>query len=328
MLTYETNGRSALPELRKEIRLIPFVCGAGAQISGTERGPAEIKKHGLQSALGSTWRKVAWQEDPEVLYEQQRAFYKNLPPLGSAERKQFVLENCRHVAEQVELAVKSGAMPVTLGGDHSIAAGSIAGFARAHDAHGRIGVIWIDAHADLHTMETSPSKTYHGMPLASLLGLGDKDFATIGGENPVLKPEHVVYIGLRSTEAEEDQRIKEMGIKAFSMEDIGVDETNDVFQEALDSISKDVDYLILSIDLDAFDPLDAPAVGSPETGGFNREEVLQALALLTQKRLPDMVEVVEFNPDLPGADKTYALLRDILSVTLNIPDPFITSSAT
>jgi arginase family enzyme len=82
----------------------------------------------------------------------------------------------------VERAVEAGALPVTIGGDHSMAAGSIAGFARANDAFGRIGVIWIDAHGDIHTPETSPSKAYHGMPLAALLGLGDKDFATIGGD--------------------------------------------------------------------------------------------------------------------------------------------------
>ncbi len=310
----------------KQIRLVPFVCGAGASLPGSERGPAEIKRHGLEAALCNTWRQVAWTEDPEAMYLKEREFHKHLPPLGSPERRSAVLHHCRDIANRVEAVVKSGAMPVTLGGDHSMAAGSIAGFARAHHAHGRIGVLWIDAHGDIHTPDTSPSKAYHGMPLAALLGLGDRDFATIGGDRPVLRPENIVYLGLRSTEIEEDRRIKDLGIKTFGMKDIKAAGTDKVFQRAFEAVLRNVDYLILSIDLDAFDPAEAPAVGSPEQGGFRRDDVVYALGQLTKARPPDMVEIVEFNPDLEGAEKTYALLKDILSATLNVRDPFITSS--
>lgn len=309
----------------KQIRLIPFVCGAGAKILGTELGPVEIKKHGLQSQLSNTWRQVAWFEDPEVLYQRERELYKDLPPLGSAARREFVLRHCRDIADRVETVVKSGAMPVTIGGDHSMAAGTIAGFARAKNAQGRVGVIWIDAHADIHTMETTPSKTYHGMPLAFLLGLGDKDFAKIGGARATLRPENIVYFGLRSTEAAENRRISDLGIHAFSMKDIKGNDVNKIFQRAWKTISKNVDYLVVSIDLDAFDPGDAPAVGSPEGGGLRRDDVLRALENLRKTRAPDMVEIVEFNPALEGAEKTYGLVKDILGALLG-NDPFITSS--
>lgn len=304
---------------KKQISLIPFVCGAGAKKGGTERGPAEVKKRGLHNDLSA-----AWQTDPEALYLREQEFYKNLPPLGSEERRAAVLKHCREIADGVERAVEAGALPVTIGGDHSMAAGSIAGFARANDAFGRIGVIWIDAHSDIHTPDTTPSKTYHGMPVAALLGLGDKEFATIGGVSPVLRPEHIVYIGLRSTEAAENRRISDLGIHSFTMKEISGADMKKVFAKALKAISKNIDYLILSIDLDAFDPAEAPAVGSPEQGGLHAKEILAALDHLTNLRVPDMVEIVEFNPDLEGAEQTYQLLKDVLATILNVREPVIT----
>ncbi len=300
----------------RKISLIPYVCGAGASLSGTEQGPAVIKQHGLEKDLSTAKHLVTWSEDPEKIYEQERGLYKNLPPLGSKERHDFVLRHVRAISTSVEHAVKSGAFPVTIGGDHSMAAGTIAGLARAKNAHGRIGVIWVDAHGDIHTPETSPSKAYHGMPLAALLGFGDKDFASLGGPEPVLRPENIVYMGLRSTEKEENRRISDLGIHAFSMKDITGGDLQKIFLRALKTIAKNIDYLVLSIDLDAFDPSDAPAVGSPEKGGFHRDEMLKALAALTKKRAPDMIEIVEFNPAQGGAEKTYELLRDILKTLL------------
>ena len=110
---------------KTEIRLIPYVCGAGASVAGSERGPVELKQAGLEKAL-SVQIPVRWQDDPVALYEQQKGFYVDLPPLGSSTRHKIVLDNCRAVADSVERAVNDGAFPVTLGGDHSMAAGTIA----------------------------------------------------------------------------------------------------------------------------------------------------------------------------------------------------------
>lgn len=306
---------------KKLISLIPSVFGAGAQIPGTELGPVEMKKHGLERRLGEAGLHAAWYRDPEALYQQQQASYEKLPALGTPERSESVLKNCRSIARDVKEATESDLLPVTLGGDHSMAAGTIAGFAQAKKAHGRIGLIWVDAHSDIHTPETSHSQALHGMPVASLLGLGDKKFATIGGAEPVLKPQNVVYIGLRSTEPEENRRISDLGIHAFNMAEISGADMKKVFSKALKAISKDIDYLVLSIDLDAFDPGTAPAVGSPEAQGFKREEILGALRDLSKLRAPDMVEVVEFNPRLAGAEQTYALLEDVLKAALSAPEP-------
>lgn len=295
----------------KDIYLLPFVCDAGAQLRGTERGPAEAKKRGLQKQI-----EAHWPLDPESLHARYAKSYGSLPPIGSDDRREVVLKACRDMADSVEKAVHAGALPVTLGGDHSMAMGSIAGFARAKNAQGKIGVIWVDAHADLHTPDTTPSNALHGMPLAALLGLGDEGFCGISGGPPVLKPEHFVYIGLRSTELEEEGRIASMGIQAFRMPDVQRIGVQAAFEKAFDLLKDRVEYLILSIDLDAFDPSDAPAVGSPEPGGLRYHEVAEALKNITRRRHFDMIEIAEYNPTLPGADQTYTVLEAVLKAAL------------
>lgn len=302
---------------RKEIRLIPYVCGAGASTPGAETGPVDLKLLHLEADLNAKIP-VRWHADPEEIYRQQEPLYKNLPPLGSAARRTIVLENCRAAADMVEQAVREGAFPVTLGGDHSMSAGTIAGFARAKHAQGRIGVIWIDAHPDINTTESSASHAYHGMPIAALLGLGDKDFAHIGGEEPVLQPENIVFLGLRDIDPPEESAIRQMGIKTYVMKDIpeGPGYVTAVMTKAVAALRARVDYLVVSIDLDAFDPRYAPSVGTPVADGFNKQEVIDALTYLAQARPPDMVEIVEYNPGLGGAIETYHLLRDILDTIL------------
>ena len=307
-----------MPKRRySEIRLIPYVCGAGASVAGSERGPVDMKSFGLENDLDVA-ASVRWHVDPAALYEAQKHFYTNLPPLGSEERRSIVLENCRAIADMVEDAVREGALPVTLGGDHSMAAGTVAGFARAKNAHGRVGLIWIDAHPDINTPESSKSHAYHGMPIAALLGLGDKDFAHIGGSWAVLEPENIVFIGLRDIDPPEESMIRQMGIKTYIMKDIpeGPGYVTGVMKKALAALKKRVDYLVVSIDLDAFDPRYVPSVGTPVTDGFNKQEVLDALRYLALARPPDMVEVVEYNPGLGGAAETYEVLRDVLNTIL------------
>jgi len=295
----------------KEIRLIPYVCGAGASLPGCEGAPSAAKKFGLQTQLSDEWRKVVWQADPDTIFERERKLYDHLPKLGSAARDEIVLRNCREVSDLVEAAVKDGAMPVTIGGDHSIAAGSIAGFARAKKAHGRVGVIWIDAHADINTPETSPSLAQHGMPVAALMGLGDGDFARIGGDKAVLTPQNIMYAGLRSTDPGEDTRIAQLGIKNFTVGNF----REDSFMRGVDDLASRTDYLIYSIDLDAFDPEIAPSVNSSVKDGFTRE-LLSVLEKSAKKHRPDMIEIVEFNPYKTGAERTYGLLRDVIKTLL------------
>lgn len=305
-----------LSDHRKTIHLLPFICDAGAQIRGTQGGPVEAQKRGLKQHLEAFGYDASWPLDPQLLHGEYTQKYKSLPVIGSPERREIVLQFCRDMSEQVERSMQAGALPVTLGGDHAMAMGSIAGFARATNGHGRIGVIWVDAHADLHTPDTTPSQALHGMPLAALMGLGDHEFCGLGGVRPVLNPQHLAYIGLRSTEPEEETRIRDMGIHTFRMANVERLGVQGAFEKAFELISPQVDYLLLSVDLDAFDPSEAPAVGSPEPDGLAHAEVVQAIAAIAQKRAFDMIEIAEFNPTLPGADETYTVLKNVLKVAL------------
>lgn len=281
---------------------------------GAEEGPVALKNFGLHTALHDLG--VAWQDDPAVLHAQERAVYENLPPLGSAERRAIVLRQCRSLSHSVERAVIGGSLPVVIGGDHASAAGSLAGFARATGAHGRIGVVWIDAHSDINTPDTSPSQALHGMPVAALLGLGDPAFAQIGGEAPVLTPDNIIYTGLRSVDPGEIRRIRDLGITAFLIERADIEGWRVAFLDAVRRVAAQTDYLVLSIDMDAFDPSIAPSVGSPEQHGFFGSDLLPVLAEIAQVHAPDMIEIAEFNPRLPGAEKTYHLLCDVLRAVL------------
>lgn len=301
----------------KKIRLIPYICGAGASLSGCEEGPSALKKSGLQKDLASAGHAVSWIEDPGPVYQREKEFYENLPPLGSVERKNIVLRNCRQIADLTEQCVREGAFPVTIGGDHSLSAGSIAGFARAKNAHGRIGLIWVDAHADLNTGDTSPSQALHGMPVAFLLGLGDPDFATIGGPQPVLKPENIIYIGLRDIDEGEESRIRGMGLQHFSVNAMRTYSGVRALYRAIARMEKNTDHLVMSIDTDVFDPSTAPAVGTPVIHGFDRQSLLSLMTQLVKRHRPSMIEAVEFNPHLPGAAQTYEIVRDVLKAALS-----------
>lgn len=302
--------------MNKDICLIPFVCGAGAGIAGCEHGPGVLYDLGLSDALSNRERHVSWDDNPHHLYKTQEHYYRNLPRLGTPERQRIVVENCRYIADRVEAVVKDGALPVTIGGDHSIAAGSMAGFAKAKSAHGRIGVIWVDAHADINTCRTSTSQAYHGMPLAALLGRGDPEFAHIGGRDPVLQPQNIAYIGLRDVDPAEVDVIKELGIRAYDIEDVQRRGALAVFEEALVHIGQSSDYLVLSIDLDAFDPELAPAVGTPVAAGLRRKEMLLVYRRLSKNHKIDMIELVELNPTLKGAEETAILAMNVLKILL------------
>lgn len=197
-----------------------------------------------------------------------------------------------------------------------MALGSISAVAKAKDAYGKIGVIWIDAHPDLNTPDTSPSQALHGMPLAALVGMGHEDYVALAGNKPVVKPEHIVYIAIRDIDPGEQDYINRFGITAFTMDDVnrlGIDE---VLKQAKAVITKDTESCVISIDLDGFDPEDVPSVGSPAPGGLKPDIALPALKALASDVNFDLVEIAEYNPTLSGRDKTLSfierLMKDIL----------------
>lgn len=301
----------------RNFSLIPFVCSAGGQVVGSERAGLDLQQAGLTDHLRDAGIPIDWFADPAEIHGMPYGgeAHKMLAPLGSDGRKDVVLWHCRWLRDQVEQAVKSGALPVTIGGDHSMALGSLGGLAAATRSQGGAGLIWIDAHADINTPDTSPSQALHGMPIAALLGMGDPDYVGVAGNEPVLRPEHLVYIGLRDVDPGEQNYISELGINTFTMEDIKRLGINKVLELASEIIEP-TPVKALSIDLDAFDPYEVPSVGSPAPGGLEVAETLPALRRLVADTAFDLIEISEYNPALGDRERTRTFIRELMKALL------------
>lgn len=213
-----------------------------------------------------------------------------------------VMEVCTQLSNKVSEVIVQGRFPLVLGGDHSIAIGTLAGLAQHYQ---NLGVIWYDAHADLNTPATSPSGNIHGMPLAISIGLGDERLIQIGGDKPKVKPENIIIIGARSVDPGERELIREKGIKLYTMHEIDrmgmtkvIEETIAYFKE------RNVDGVHLSLDLDGLDPLYTPGVGTPVPGGITYRESHLAMEMLEEEGIITSAEFVEVNPILDERNKT------------------------
>jgi arginase len=219
--------------------------------------------------------------------------------------------HCQTLAGNVEKELRQGRRVVTIGGDHSMAAASVSGAAAAFGPDATIGLIWIDAHADINTMQSSVSKALHGMPMAALLGLDD-GLCSLGAPRAVLKPQNIVYAGLRDIDAGEYEVAESVGLSLPLMADIRRDGVSTWLQDAVTHLSGRCDHMVLSIDLDAFSLDVAPSVGTPVPGGFMPDEILPVLSGIVRAYAIDMIDIVEFNPKLSGAAVTAKLIEDIL----------------
>jgi arginase len=205
------------------------------------------------------------------------------------------------LAARVDEIIEGGSFPLVLGGDHSIAIGTLAGVAKHYE---NVGVIWYDAHGDLNTEETSPSGNIHGMPLAVSIGLGHPDLINIHGSGPKVKPENIVIIGARSLDEGEKELIRDKGIKVFTMHEIDRMGMTKVMEECIDYLRERTDGVHLSLDLDGVDPADAPGVGTPVIGGISYRESHLAMEMLAEANLITSAEFVEVNPILDERNKT------------------------
>jgi arginase len=216
-----------------------------------------------------------------------------------------ILKVCARLKETVQQNLKNDSFPLILGGDHSQAIGTISGITSHFRKEGKeLGVIWIDAHADMNTPSTSPSGNIHGMPLSILLGDGHPKLVALNGEAPSLRPENVAVIGARDIDPVEAKLVRESGIAVYTMSEIDKRGAAVCFQEAIDRVSKNSDGIHLSFDLDGVDPREAPGVGTPVPGGLSlRESHLICEMLCETGRLVGM-EMVELNPTLDIANQT------------------------
>ncbi len=282
------------------ISLIGAACGRGAKDARCADGPGFLQHSRLMMSLRSQGIQANWQ----AMLSADNNSLSSLPAIaGMVSRLAGIVE--QEIAHQHFFTV--------IGGDHSCAIGTWSGAAKALHGTGPLGLIWLDAHMDSHTPETSPSGALHGMPLACLLGHGAKELTNPGRDHPFLSPAHVCLIGVRSFEPEEKSLLERLNVRVYTMADVKKDGPGAVMRKAFRRVVKGAAGVGISIDLDGIDPRDAPAVGSPVPGGIRRHELLSALHWLSHQ--PGMVgaEIAEFNPALDRQGKTACLIHDILT---------------
>lgn len=291
------------------ISLIPYAFSANTYAHGAERGPLFLAEKGLAESLSGNGRDVVWHRDPRRLIP---AFFDGDSVKGKDAEDHLFLA-CRTLCEDVETVVKNGRIPVTLGGDHTMAMGSVAGFARAKKTQGKTGLLWIDAHPDVQTRKTTYGGSWHGMGLATLLGRNPCRMTELAQADAVIDPQHVFCLGLRSIDEPEIHFIARNNLRVATNGDIGQLGMKHVLEDAARVLGKGTDALFLTIDLDVCDPSTAPAVGTPVPGGFMRDDLLEALSWITKELDFGGFEIAELNPEIEGAETTASLIRDILN---------------
>jgi arginase len=212
----------------------------------------------------------------------------------------------------VEKTLEAGKVPVVLGGDHSVAAGTVAGVARFYrKQQQKIGLIWIDAHADINTPESSPSGNVHGMPLAAILGLGPPELSNIFEFSPKIDPDNCVLVGVRDIDATEKENVRKAGIKVFTMRDIDERGMRTVIEEALRIAGQGTAGYHISLDMDWIDPEDAPGVGTPVRGGATYREGHLAMEIIAEDGRMLSFEIVEVNPVIDEHNRTADLAVEL-----------------
>ena len=301
--------------MNRPVRIIGAPMDLGANRRGVDMGPSAIRYAGLAAKIERADVEVSDDGDLFVPRAEERDPDAGELEGGSAKFLDEVREVCGTLSDRVFSTLEDGAFPLVLGGDHSIAIGTMNGSARTAD----LGVIWFDAHADLNTPETSPSGNVHGMPLAAALGHGH--FADQSWANaPGIREESVAYVGLRSVDDGEREAIRDSDVTAFTMADIDDRGITAVVEDALAVASDGTDGFHVSLDLDWLDPSAAPGVGTPVRGGVTYREAHSALEAVSKhdeahETLRSM-DVVEVNPILDESNETATLATELVASAL------------
>ncbi|MBS0271485.1 MAG: arginase [Proteobacteria bacterium] len=292
----------------ENVTFIGSASGWGAQVRETEKGPEYLQQSGVLNSLHVHW---IWKE---TLFPSKTSQQISLPP--GPLTLPYIEDICLRLSSSVAETLQSRQFPVVIGGDHVIAVGTWAGVIHQLKTKQNFGLIWIDAHMDAHTMETTPSKAFHGMPLAALLGFGEPSLVNVLENGPLLNPKHVCLIGVRSYEEGEENLLKRLGVHIYYMKEVQERGFESVFKEAVQLVKNGTRGYGISIDLDAFDPDEAPGVGTPAPQGLQAQKVLPFLKIVQGDTQLKALEIVEFNPDRDKDKKTLFLLRDVLKEIL------------
>ncbi|MFC0523806.1 arginase [Pontibacillus salicampi] len=282
--------------MNRQLSIIGAPMDLGQNRRGVDMGPSAIRYAGIVERLEQLEYDIEDLGDVAIprpdRKEEQKSHLRNLKE---------VAEGNANLARTVDDEVNKGRFPLIIGGDHSIAIGSLAGIAKHYN---QLGVIWYDAHGDLNTESTSPSGNIHGMPLAVSLGIGHEELVNIESYQPKIKPENIVIIGARSLDDGEKELIQDKGIKVYTMHEIDRMGMTSVIQESVDYLQDKCDGVHLSLDLDGLDPQDAPGVGTPVMGGMSYRESHLAMEMLAEADMITSAEFVEVNPILDEKNKT------------------------
>jgi arginase len=287
----------------QKVRIIGVPMDLGQSRRGVDMGPSALRVAGLQARLKQLGHQV--EDIGNIPVKQPEEM-----PVGEKRAKYMaeIAETCKDLAEIVQKCLEEDFVPLVLGGDHSIAAGAVTGVA----AHFRkekkqIGYIWLDAHGDMNTPESSPSGNVHGMPLAAVMGYGAPELVDLLGFKPKVEPQNIVLVGVRDLDLQERRLVKKSGVRVFTMRDIDERGMREVMADALKYATDDTDGISVSLDMDFVDPSDAPGVGTPVRGGVTYREAHLAMEMIADSDAMASMEVVEINPVIDEHNRTALL---------------------
>jgi arginase len=287
----------------QKVRIIGVPMDLGQSRRGVDMGPSALRVAGLQARIKQLGHQVedlgniTVKQPEEQHYGEKRAKYL-----------EEIAETCKELAEIVQKTLEDGFLPIVLGGDHSIAVGALSGVsAFFRKQQKKVGYVWLDAHGDMNTPETSPSGNVHGMPLAAVMGYGAPELTELLGFKPKVEPRNVALVGVRELDAREKRLVKESGMHVFTMRDIDERGLREVMTEAIRFATDDTGGLAVSLDMDFVDPADAPGVGTPVRGGVTYREAHLAMEILADSEAMVSFEVVEINPVIDEHNRTALL---------------------
>ncbi|MBL7998442.1 MAG: arginase [Candidatus Kapabacteria bacterium] len=296
----------------KSITMIGFPMDLGADRRGVDMGPSALRIADIEGKLRELGYEVQDIGNVDVKTKEVQTVVdprlKYLPEISIS---------CESLGRAVKDTLDNGSFPLILGGDHSMSIGSIAGIASHCKEKGkRLGVVWIDAHADMNIPDTTPSGNIHGMPLSVSMGLGVEQLTMIMGFAPKVAPENVAVVGIRSVDPGEKQLIRDLGVHAYPMPEIDRRGMYAVMNDIIEYMSRSVDHVHVSFDLDSVDPTLAEGVGTPVPGGLTFREIHLAMEMIAEAGIMNSLEVAEVNPILDNKNNSARFAADVVASTM------------
>ena len=283
-----------------KISIVGVPMDLGADRRGVDMGPSALRYADLNEKLQALGYEVDDLGDLDVIIPETRHF-------GDPHAKYLkeIADACTHLANLVLEIHTDHRTPIVLGGDHSIAVGTMSGMAESfRRQNGKIGLMWFDAHADFNTPQISPSGNVHGMPMAAIMGYGPIELTRIFGFSPKIQPERAVMIGIREVDPQERELVKSSGVRVFTMKEIDRRGIGSVMDEALSIVTKDTDGFSVTLDADFLDPYESPGVATPVRGGADYREAHLAMEMVADTKKMVSFEITEINPILDVHNKT------------------------